>query len=106
MLIILIKKVGYWEDIINQRNFFDWLYEQLNMTNLDDWYNFTCRDVNNHGGKYLMRHYYKDSLAKALEVIYPNTNGTAGNLSRFQSKCGILKLQLMNIWSGWVFNLV
>ena len=39
---------------------------------MNDWYNLTVEDVSFSGGSKLLRSYYKGSLCKALEAIFPN----------------------------------
>lgn len=60
----------YWIDKDNHRQYVDWLGDQLSIKNLDEWYNITADDVKNKGGKKLLQ-YYEDSVAKALQAVYP-----------------------------------
>ena len=64
---------GFWDDISNQKMYFDWLAEQLNINDLQDWYNIKedqWRDKDKL--RFLLSSKYGDSLAKALKTIYPH----------------------------------
>ena len=62
---------GFWEDINNQRKYFDWFENKMNFKDKSDWYSITIKKINNHGGSGLLRK-YNDSLQHALKSIYPN----------------------------------
>jgi hypothetical protein len=62
---------GYWTISANQRKFFDWLYQELELTTMDDWFAVSPSVVRGKGGAALLRHYFKDSLPRALAAIYP-----------------------------------
>lgn len=55
------------------REYFDWLRGQLKHKNMDDWYNPTQDDINNHHGGGILN-YYNNSPSKALQDIYPEHN--------------------------------
>jgi hypothetical protein len=54
--------VGYWEDMENQRKYFDWLAKRLKITRPDDWYNVSLSDVKQENSGLLTR--YGNSLIK------------------------------------------
>lgn len=62
---------GFWEDLDNQRNFIESLAKNLNITQLDQWYEHTGDVVKENGGHALMKH-YKNSPLQLLSTLYPN----------------------------------
>eukprot|EP01027_Heterolobosea_sp_BB2_P026356 GEZU01040587.1.p1 GENE.GEZU01040587.1~~GEZU01040587.1.p1 ORF type:complete len:509 (-),score=114.87 GEZU01040587.1:129-1430(-) len=63
---------GFWDDLRNQRRFFDWAARQLNVAKPDDWYNVSGKDVAElGGGGGFLYTYYGGSLYKALCAVYP-----------------------------------
>lgn len=84
--------LGFWKTKDNQRLYFDWLKDQLQLSTMDDWYNITqvgsvslctivCskmrgkkEQIYKHGGSTLLHNYYKNSPARALMAIYPEYN--------------------------------
>jgi hypothetical protein len=58
-----IKPAGYWNDINNQRTFFDDLAKSLNIQKPEDWNNVSLRTVLEKGG-YFVNSIYKGSLPK------------------------------------------
>lgn len=65
-----VTPAGFWDDIDNQRRFFEWLGSELNIHQLDDWYNIIPADVLNKGGGGIL-YYYNESLQRALTSVYP-----------------------------------
>jgi hypothetical protein len=63
---------GFWHSIDNQRRFFDWSMEQLNLKQMDDWYSTSKDELASLGGTGLLTHRYNDGLSEALRHIYPN----------------------------------
>jgi hypothetical protein len=63
---------GYWDDINEQREFFDWVYDQLQFSSKDDWYNLSASDIIRLGGSSLLYYHYNNSPSTALMTIYPN----------------------------------
>jgi hypothetical protein len=49
--------LGYWNDINNQRAFFDKMASLLNVQKEDDWYSVSVKSVIQHGGSFIKRHY-------------------------------------------------
>jgi hypothetical protein len=63
--------VGFWEIIQNQRNFFDWIADCVNIQQQEDWYEFTCNDIKAVATNRLLSQYYGSCLFKALSAVYP-----------------------------------
>lgn len=61
---------GYWENKMNHRKFFSWLYTFRECKSMEDWYDTTAEDVCKNGGAGLMKH-YDHSLPSALQSVYP-----------------------------------
>lgn len=62
---------GFWETGANQREFFDWLGQQLGYKELDDWYNVTVEEIYELGGQGLLKDHYNGSPSEALKAVYP-----------------------------------
>jgi hypothetical protein len=56
---------GHWNDIQNQRKFFDDLASKLNVKQPDDWYDVQTRTVVKEGGSFINR-LYKGSLIQGM----------------------------------------
>ena len=65
---------NFWENLENQRDFFDWMALKCGFKTMDDWYNVTIEEVNEHGGSRLLNHYFHGSTFKAVQAIYPKHN--------------------------------
>ncbi len=61
---------GFWSEEGNQREYLDWLAEELGVKTIEDWYRVRNEDVELRNGSGLL-HYYESSLYKALSNIYP-----------------------------------
>ena len=61
----------FWENIENQRKYFDWLAKELNVKQPDDWYKVTLSHVDEFHGSGVLD-YYSGSLIKALSFVYPH----------------------------------
>lgn len=59
-----------WDDAKLQRQYFNWVGEQLGLEVFDDWYKVKIQSVYKYGGKPLLMRYDLD-LIKAVNVIYP-----------------------------------
>eukprot|EP01122_Echinamoeba_exundans_P006705 TRINITY_DN1942_c0_g1_i1.p1 TRINITY_DN1942_c0_g1~~TRINITY_DN1942_c0_g1_i1.p1 ORF type:complete len:508 (+),score=56.20 TRINITY_DN1942_c0_g1_i1:285-1808(+) len=63
---------SFWDDLENQRAFFDWVGRRAGVTTLSDWYTMTKRSFYEHAKDVsLLNKRYGDSLRLALEQIYP-----------------------------------
>jgi hypothetical protein len=69
------KPQWYWENLKNQKIFFDQLAVKLNIQKPEDWYMVTNQVIRYHGGHFLSK-YYKNSLiagnCKVLLDLYIN----------------------------------
>jgi hypothetical protein len=59
------ERRGYWNNIENQRAFFDQLKVKLGIKNPEDWAKVTKKIVHENGG-WFMCHYYKNSVSQGL----------------------------------------
>ena len=62
---------GYWTDPENCRNYFDWLFNELHLKEMEGWYGISKAVVVRNNGGGLLEH-YGGSTAKALSVSYPS----------------------------------
>jgi hypothetical protein len=60
---------GFWSDIKNQQTYVQWLEQQLQITNKEDWYKVTLDQLDQHHGTWLGRHY--GTVFTMLQHIYP-----------------------------------
>jgi hypothetical protein len=90
------KPTGYWQDVGNQRKFFDRMALMLNITKPEDWYSVTIDRLLKNGGSFI-RKYYKSSLVqgtlfnitsflqiKALNAAYPEYKWMSYNRFSFR----------------------
>lgn len=103
---------GFWKKEENHKKFFDWLGNQLEHKNMDDWYNITLEDIYKHGGYGLLSAYYNNSPSKALLAVYPEHNWMLWRFSSvpygFWSKLSVEKKKEMAEWLGkklWIREL-
>jgi hypothetical protein len=61
---------GYWEDIQNQRDFMNRLGLDLNIKEMNDWYDVTVVDVIDRGGSGILNK-HGNSLISILIAVYP-----------------------------------
>lgn len=66
-----IAPANLWEDPKTRRQFFDYIYKELNCTSLEDMYMISREQIRERGGDYLLKRYYGDDHIKALKDIYP-----------------------------------
>ena len=62
---------NYWDDINNQKEYLDWLGNQLNYKSMDDWYKIRGKDIEENGGKGLLSK-FNCSPTSLLKSAYPN----------------------------------
>jgi len=67
---ILFLIEGHWQDVNNQKQFFQRLSEELGIEELSDWYRVSRREVRRRGGWSLFTYY--PSLGHALKANYPD----------------------------------
>lgn len=68
--------------IENQREFFDEIYKQLNLSKMDDWYKISKEDIYNFGGKGLLEKTFSNSLFSALSNVYPHHSFNSKNFKK------------------------
>ena len=61
---------GYWEDLANKLEYFDWLAVQLGVKTKEDWYSVTKENFIQHYGNTIMAK-FGNSPAAALQDVYP-----------------------------------
>lgn len=61
---------NYYKSLDNQRQFLDHISVELNVNNLDDWYNITATEFRKRGGDGVL-HHYNGSISKMLKTLYP-----------------------------------
>ncbi len=72
---------GFWQEAKNQKHFFSWLSQELNIQHSSDWYRVKLSDVTRRGGAAIMaQHHF--SLFKALSSVYNNVTWDAWKFSR------------------------
>jgi hypothetical protein len=62
--------VGYWNDMKNQRKFMDWIADQLEFKDMNEWYSISEEKISEMGGKSLIDHHYEGSPSLAIISIY------------------------------------
>jgi hypothetical protein len=62
-----VKPLGYWNDVTNQRIFFDKLARSLKLESPHDWYSVSLATVLQHGG-FFVRHKYSSLLEGTKDV--------------------------------------
>src|SRR5262249_4485811 len=65
------SQLSYWKDVHHQRAFFEYLAKQLDIKNMEDWYNVHAKKVSQLGGTVLMR-IHDHSMYHALTTVYPD----------------------------------
>jgi hypothetical protein len=59
-----------WDSLDTQRDYFDWLGEQLGIRTHEEWYKVTLDDCRRYKGNSLLS-LYQNSVIKALSHVYP-----------------------------------
>jgi len=65
-----VKPDEYWADPKNQRDFLDNIAKQLKIAKWEDWYQVGIKDIEDNGGRVLLKR-YNDSIIAALLANYP-----------------------------------
>jgi hypothetical protein len=60
---------GFWDQKINQRNFLDWLGNQLAFKTVQDFYKLSYHDIERHGGAQILSK-FGESPSKMVQNIY------------------------------------
>jgi hypothetical protein len=64
-------ETGFWDDLTKQRQLYDWIYQELKLSSMDDWYRVTFHQLRTHYAAGLLQNYYDNSPPRALQTIYP-----------------------------------
>lgn len=64
----------YWNNLQNQREYFEWLSKEMLFQQHSDWYHFKTSDLDNRGGRTVVTRYYSNSIGKALTTVFPEFN--------------------------------
>ncbi len=65
------EHLNIWKDRRNHRAYFDQLSKQLNVNQLDDWYQVKLPDFQAVADTGLLKQHYGSSVIRALEDVYP-----------------------------------
>eukprot|EP01118_Nematostelium_gracile_P009093 TRINITY_DN3048_c0_g1_i1.p2 TRINITY_DN3048_c0_g1~~TRINITY_DN3048_c0_g1_i1.p2 ORF type:complete len:336 (+),score=65.90 TRINITY_DN3048_c0_g1_i1:28-1035(+) len=68
------KPKGTWDSIESQREFLNQLAKQLNIKQMEDWYNVTKPQIHENGGGGLLRIKYHNSPSKMITSLFPEHN--------------------------------
>ena len=63
---------SYFKNPENQREFLEKLYKKLGLTELDEFAAVTKQTINRAGGRYLLKHMYKNDICLLLSSVYPH----------------------------------
>jgi hypothetical protein len=63
---------GSWEIWNNRRRFADWIFDELEFRDLDDWYGISRGEIVEKGGCSMIYEYYRGSLYHAMKDLYPS----------------------------------
>jgi hypothetical protein len=77
---------GYWDDIGNQRLFFDWLGKKIGVTSLAEWANVRPQVIISSGGWRVFGTIYGRGLKRALSAIYPEHDWSSVQFQRESAK--------------------
>lgn len=103
---------GYWNDMQNQKKFFEWLGKELKYDKMENWYNLKGSTVIERGGGGLL-HRYRGSVVGAVQAVFPSYpwvvwkfERVPNNFWKSESNCRAflewifkeLKLQSMEDW--------
>ena len=94
---------GFWEKHENQREFFDWLGNQLGYHSMDDWYNVTQEDIHKHGGKDCCMTITMILHQKHFNQCIQNTIGCHGSLDMLPKDSG-RNMRIRRQFFKWLGN--
>ena len=66
------KPKKYWEDVNNQRNLFEEIFQKLGLKVVEDWENVQLKEISHTKGLRSVLNYYNRDFYRALETIYPS----------------------------------
>jgi len=84
---------NFWNDMVNQRNFTEWLFNKLGYTSMKDWYKITRYIICKNYGSGLLSLKYNYSSSKMLTTIYPEYNW---DISKFKKSYSIGQIEWLN----------
>jgi hypothetical protein len=61
----------YWSHMYRRKQYFDWIADQFGIEKQEQWYSISSADFEKKHGSSALNFYYKGSLARALEDVYP-----------------------------------
>jgi hypothetical protein len=80
----------YWLQVRNQRKFFDWFADKMEVEKQSDWFSVKTEDVRLHKGGAMLLLYHGVSVFKALREVYPE----------YTWRPWLFKVSSKNIWSN------
>jgi hypothetical protein len=87
---------SFWDKFENQKNYMNWLFKELNYTEMEDLYNISAAIINNNCGGGLMALHYNSSPALLVTSIYPNYLWV---LSKFKKNYSTGQIEWLNYLS-------
>ena len=60
---------NYWDNIENQKDYMNWLFNHLEYNKIEDWYNLNANIIGNNNGSGLL-HKYSSSHIELLKTVY------------------------------------
>jgi hypothetical protein len=90
----------FWAEQKNQRNFLDWLSEELKLESIWDWYGVEKGDISSRGGVGLLKQ-YGGSMGELLRANYPWTQWRPWLFDEMDSKFWKNK-ENQTIYLNWV----
>jgi hypothetical protein len=69
-----VKEGGYWNNVRNQRQFFDQLAQKLNIQSPEGWYSLTSTKVQKMGGWFIGSHHKGSLISGILQVNFQAYN--------------------------------
>ncbi len=67
MYVCMQVERGYWENIGNQRYYFDCLGDEMQIREWGGWEDITSHHIHSHGGGGMIEQYYRNSLRKVTK---------------------------------------
>src|SRR4051794_7544604 len=64
---------SFWMKTTNHRKYLDSLGKKLNIKEINDWYSISMTRINKEGGSVFFQTHYENSLWKALQSVYPES---------------------------------
>jgi len=83
----------FWNDMVNQKLFTEWLFNKLGYTSMKDWYKITRYIICKNYGSGLLSLKYKYSSSKMITSIYPDYKW---DISKFKKSYSIGQIEWLN----------